>query len=162
MRRAWLLLLPAAICLGGAWLPGCGRESDRVEAAPDLVGTWRVDVEAFRASFVRMVERQEGFLPDEEAERTRARVLQQVHDRFSTLWARFTFHEDGSFESEGSDSPLAGRWSIHGERLSLTVTEGVGVESAEPDVWSGTVRSGVIRLRPEADKDYEITLRPEP
>ena len=162
MRAVWLLL-PVLTCL-----VACGSDSDGLEAEPDVVGVWVLDVEAFRASFVRVVESEievgasRGTLPPAEADLMRTQLLQDVHDKFSAMWARFTFHADGSFESEGSDGILAGRWGIHGIRLSLTVTQEKGVESPEPSVWPGTLESGVMLIRPDADKDYEITLRREP
>ena len=162
MRAVWLLL-PVLTCL-----VACGHDTDGPDAEPDVVGVWVLDAEAFRASFVRVVEAEievgasRGTLPPAEADLMRTRLLQEVHEKFSAMWARFTFHEDGSFDSEGSDGILAGRWGVHGIRVSLTVTKEKGVESTEPAVWPGTIEGGVMRLRPEADKDYEITLRREP
>ena len=161
MRALWLLL-PVLTCL-----TACGRDRAGVDTEPVLVGVWVLDVQAFRASFVRMTEEEiernarRGTLPPAEADLMRTQLLQEVHDKFSSMWARFTFREDGTFGSEGSDGVLSGRWGLHGRRLSLTVTEEKGVAKEQPDVWPGTVEDGAIRLRPQADKDYEITLRRE-
>lgn len=155
-------LLPLLLCLAA-----CGRDAVHGEADPDVVGVWVLDVEAFRASFVRMMETEieknamRGTLPPEEADLMRTQLLQDVHDRFSSMWARFTFREDGTFQSEGSDGTMAGRWGVHGKRLALTVTEEKGVPARKPSEWPGTVEGGVMTLRPEPDKDYEITLHPD-
>jgi len=161
MRAAWLF--PVVLCL-----LACGHDPDGPEAEVRMVGVWVLDAEAFRTSFVRMVEAEidanarRGTLPPDDVELMRTKLLQQVHDQFSGMWARFTFREDGTFTSEGKEGTRAGRWGVHGIRLSLTVTEEKGVALEAPDVWPGTVEGDVLTLRPEAGKDYEIVLRPEP
>lgn len=160
MRTVWLTtILLACLC-------ACGGEPSEPAGELKVAGVWVLDVEAFRTAFVRVVEKEievqarRGSLPPEEADRMRTQLLQDVHERFSAMWARFTFKEDGTFMSEGSDGTLVGRWGLHGIRLVLTVTEEKGEVSAEPSTWPGTAQDDVIRLRPEADKDYEIVLHP--
>lgn len=161
MRALWCL--PVVLCLAA-----CGRGGAAPAADVPVVGVWVVDVAAYRASFVKAVESKidagvrRGTLPPDEADLMRTQLLQDVHDRFVSMWARFTLREDGTFASEGSDGTLAGRWGRHGARIELTVTAEDGVETDEPTVWPGTVEGGVMTLRPEADKDYEVTLRPAP
>ena len=154
--------LPVVLCLAA-----CGRGIG--DPAPEIpvVGVWVVDVAAYRASFVRTVESEieanvrRGTLSPDEADLMRTKLLQDVHDRFATMWARFTLREDGTFASEGSDGTLAGRWGRHGARIELTVTAEKGEPVPEPTLWPGTLADGAMRLRPEADKAYELTLRPE-
>lgn len=162
MRAAWLLPL----VLG---LVGCGHEAPAApEAEPSVVGVWILDAEAYRASYVKLVESEidanvrRGTLPPDEADLVRTQLLQEMHDRFSTMWWRFTFYDDKTFRSEGSDGTRAGRWGFRGTRVELTVTEEKGAPLEEPALWPGTVEHGVMTLRPEADKDYVITLRAEP
>lgn len=166
--RFWtvvLIILPAA----------CGDPHDApppstavtTSAVIGPVGAWTVDVEAFEASFLRMLDRELAAkkrreqLSQETVAGLWKETRRQVRDRFASAWGRFVFEDDRTFHGEGSDGLHRGRWKLEGMNLSMTLTHESGVEQADPDVWHGTWRKGTITLCPEPDRDYEMVLRRE-
>lgn len=145
----------------------CGDDPPAGDLTPEeraVVGTWEIDVEAFEASFVRMVESQmdetvrSGTLEPEDVATLRGQLHGQLREQFAGMWGRFDFAEDGTFAGDGKDGTARGTWKVDASRLSMTHTHEKGVPVPKPETWFGMLRADTIVLRPEPEKDYELTL----
>ena len=153
-----LLTLALSACGEDPPTPGLSKAEQAV------LGTWKIDVESFESSFRRMVENQlvesvrGGTLGAREAEDMRARLQVQLREQFANLWGKFVFTDDHAFAGDGTDGATSGHWSLEASRLSMTHTHEKGIEVAQPDTWYGTLRGDTLTMRPEPEKDYELTL----
>lgn len=148
-------------------LGGCGSDTERrTTPVPGPRGTWALDVEALKASFSRMIDGQvaamvaSGEVAPDGASAMRADMLSQMGTLLQAKEAVFTFDEDGSFSGSGSDGSMEGRWTVEGSRIAMTIEKENDRLVPRPDVWRGTWSADAVVLRPEPDKDYEMTLRP--
>jgi hypothetical protein len=163
MRRSPSLAVLATLLL----LVACGGappEAGLTAEERAVVGTWEVDVEAFEASFVRMIEKQlaatarAGDFEPEDMDGMRKELHAQLREQFAGMWGQFVFAEDGTFSGDGKDGTTRGAWTLNASRLAMIHTHEKGRKAAQPDAWYGTYRDDTIVLRPEPDKDYELTL----
>lgn len=154
------------VLLATLLLAACGKDPPARVRGP--VGTWVLDVEALKSSFARMIQGEveamvsRGEVEREDASRKRAQLLGEVSSLLETRDATFTLAADGTFTGDGSDGSMGGRWSVEGSRIQMTIDQERGEFVKHPDVWPGTWDAEAIVLKPQADKDYEMTLRHPP
>ena len=163
MRASWLGWL-----LGVVVLAGCGGETPEPEVTPGpspVVGTWTMDREALLDSFLQMAlkeleeARASGVVVEEAYLSLAGQIREEANQKFGQMHATFVFAENGTFEADGSSGTASGTWTVQGRELAIEIREQDGAKLFEPLTWDARFEDGVITLKPEADKDYVMTLR---
>lgn len=145
-RHPALGLLLAASLMAGAAL---GAEEG------DVVGSWYVDVEAYRGDLERALDEQFSEMPEAARAQMKAMMQGQIVQMFEAAEAHVDFRPDGGMVFYSAEEPpTPGTWSLDGDEIRFARATRV---EGEPG-YAGTVNGDVIRVEPDREMAMSVPL----
>ncbi len=148
---------------------GCGGDSGG-GGGGGPAGTYVMDtaamkpeIEKMMGPMMEMAKKALEMMPEDQ----RAKAQKEMDAKSADMMKEFNFtvtlNGDGTFAvvgaTEGKKDQARGTWKLDGTTLSITTTHERGKEQENPETIQGTLKNGVIRMRPEKDMPFDLVFK---